>query len=132
MKQLPEEMKGWYFPFNWQVSDIWDLEGTIESRRIIDLEWHLDIPFWSSERGKGMTFDLKPGEVINNPLFNVYHYNRLIDSDLSYPLCLTKYKGREIIIDGIHRLAKLKLHNMESVKVKVIDEKQIQNIAISA
>ena len=132
MKELPEEMKDWYFPFNWKVSDIWDLKGEIEVRSLKDLEWHLDIPFWSSERGKGMTFDLKPRDVLQNREINNYHHKRILDTDESYPLCVTSYKGKEIIIDGIHRLAKLKIKKAKSITVEVFGEHAIQSIAISA
>ena len=125
-------MKDWYFPFNWEVKSIWELEGVIEKRNIKELEWHLDIPFWSSERGRGMTFDLKPRDVLENHEINSYHLKRLIDADESYPICITNYKGKEIIIDGIHRLAKLKSKCIETIEVKVISENSIKNIAIDA
>ena len=132
MKELPDEMKDWYFPFNWEVKEIWKLEGKIETRKLKELEWHLDVPFWSSESGKGMTFDLKPRDVIENIRENNYHRKRIFDADDSYPLCVTNYKGKEIIIDGIHRLAKFKVKSVKNFEVKVISEITIQSIAISA
>ena len=129
MKHLPPIMCDWYFPFNWAVKDIWKLEGKAEQRNIDDLEWHLDIPFWSSERGKGMMFNLTPREVLDNPNVYIYHSTRIKKADTSYPVCLTVYKGREIIIDGIHRLAKSVSENINSIEVKVINEKSIANIA---
>ncbi len=132
MKFLPPEMSNWYFPFNWNVEEVWVLEGSIERRNIEELEWHLEKPFWSSERGKGMMFDLKPREVLANPSKNSYHSTRINEADVSYPVCLTLYKGREIIIDGIHRLAKLANDNIETVEVKVINGKSIESIATYA
>ena len=129
MKYLPSEMSDWYFPFNWDVNEVWELEGKIERRNIKDLKWHLEKPFWSSVRGKGMMFDLKPGEVLAKPEKHLYHSTRIKDADVSYPVCLTMYEGREIIIDGIHRLAKLVSENIEIIEVKVISEKSIANIA---
>lgn len=122
-------MKEWYFPFNWEVADIWRLEGRLEKREVKELEWHLEIPFWSSERGKGMLFDLKPKEVLGNPEKHSYHSRRVIEADESYPIGLAEYKGREIIIDGIHRLAKLFSTGIETADVKVISEGSIKNIA---
>lgn len=122
-------MSDWYFPFNWDVNEVWELEGKIERRNIKDLKWHLEKPFWSSVRGKGMMFDLKPKEVLAKPEKHFYHSARIKDADVSYPVCITTYKGREIIIDGIHRLAKLVSENIEIIEVKVINGKSIANIA---
>ncbi|MCP4267861.1 MAG: hypothetical protein GY777_20210 [Candidatus Brocadiaceae bacterium] len=129
MKYLPPEMSDWYFPFNWDVNAIWNLEGSIEQRGIKELGWHLEKPFWSSERGKGMLFDLKPGDVLANPDKSFYHSTRIKNADVSYPVCLTTYKGIEIIIDGIHRLAKLASDGVQTIEVKVINEKSIESIA---
>jgi len=125
-------MSDWYFPFNWNVKDIWELEGKIERRNIEDLEWHLDKPFWSSVRGNGMMFDLRPIEVLAKPDEHIYHSTRIKEADVNYPICLTIYKGREIIVDGIHRLAKLVDEKIKTIEVKVINGKSIVNIAICA
>lgn len=63
MKNLPPELVNWYSPFNWDVEVLWELSGEIQKREVAALEWHLDKPFWSSVRGKGMLFDLKPRDV---------------------------------------------------------------------
>lgn len=129
MKHLPKEMREWYFPFNWDVNEVWELEGRIEKRKIEDLTWHLDKPFWSSVQGKGMMFDLKPREVLEEPEKHFYHSARIKKADISYPVCLTLYEEREIIIDGIHRLAKLVGKNIETIEVKVVSGESIANIA---
>ena len=129
MKNLPLEMREWYFPFNWDVKEVWGLEGKIERRKTEDLKWHLEKPFWSSVRGKGMMFDLMPREVLEKPEKYFYHSTRIKDADISYPVCLTSCKEREIIIDGVHRLAKLVAESIEAIGVKVINEKSIANIA---
>ena len=77
MKYLPPELIDWYFPFNWNVESLWQLEGEIQTRKVVTLEWHLDKPFWSSKKGKGMLFDLKPRVVITNPQDYPYHFNRI-------------------------------------------------------
>ena len=129
MKYLPPELKEWYFPFNWNVETLWDLEGRLETREVASLEWHLDQPLWSSETGKGMLFDLKPRSVINNSPHYPYHHQRITQADLSYPICITTYLDREIIIDGIHRLAKTVEQKIKTVNIKIIDECLIQQIA---
>ena len=51
-------------------------------------------------------------------------------SDTDYPISLVCFKGREVIIDGIHRLAKLVRINTQAVYVKVFSEESIEQIAI--
>ena len=76
-----------------------------------------------------MLFNLSPGDVLAEPHKHSYHYARIKNADLSYPVCLTTFKGKEIIIDGIHRLARLASENNNLIEVKYINEESIQNIA---
>ena len=79
-----------------------------------------------------MLFDLKPREVLTNPLQHPYHSNRIEEAEINYPICVTRFKEREIVIDGIHRLAKIVGINITQVDIKLIDERSIQEIAIYA
>lgn len=129
MKYLPPEMEEWYFPFNWEVKEIWELDGKIEQRPVENLAWHLKMPFWSTQRGKGMLFDLKPIDVLDDPNINPYHTNRINQADENYPIILVEYKNREVIIDGIHRLAKLTRKKVKVIDVKKISGESIETIA---
>ena len=132
MKQLPPELIDWYFPFNWDVELLWKLNGEAKEKKIANLEWHLDKPLWSSVVGQGMLFDLKPIDVLANPKRHAYHWNRIEQADTRNPICMTEYKGRDIIIDGIHRLAKFVCKEVELIDVKFINESTIQEIATYA
>ncbi len=76
-----------------------------------------------------MLFDLKPRDVLEKPGKYSYHITRIKEADESYPVCVTEYKGHEIVIDGIHRLAKLVSGNVETMNVKVINGESFENIA---
>ena len=129
MKYLPPELIDWYFPFNWDVEELWQLEGELETKEVVNLEWHLDQPFWSSESGKGMLFDLNPREVLINPHKYPFQRRRIYEADIAYPIYMTTYLDREIIIDGIHRLAKAVETKLKTISVKFINENSIQKIA---
>jgi hypothetical protein len=129
MKYLPPELSDWYFPFNWDVKVLWGLSGDLQKRDITKFKWHLEKPFWSSVKGKGLLFDLKPLEVLEDPAKYPYHKNRIDRADTSFSICVTKFKGREIIIDGIHRLAKNAEQNIEVIEVRLVNESSIQGIA---
>ena len=129
MKRLPPELADWYFTYNWDVKELWKLKGKSIEREVASLEWHLDAPLWSSKQGKGILFDLRPREVLENPRNHLYHWNRIEKADTSYSICMTDYKGCEVILDGIHRLAKFVHMKIEPVNVKLINENNIRKIA---
>jgi hypothetical protein len=56
------------------------------------LEWHFEIPFWNS-------YKLKPNDVINCPEQYKDEYDRIIISDISYPIDIMENKGRRLILD---------------------------------
>lgn len=120
MKKLPPEMKDWYFPFNWDLSKLWELDVPTRILPLSDLRWHFDIPIWSVE--KGMHFDLCPKEVIQNPGRHPRHDARIIKSDISYPVDMMFTVDRLAILDGIHRLAKHEINNIETVQVRIIPQ----------
>lgn len=79
-----------------------------------------------------MLFDLTPTEVLMNPNAYPYHMNRINEADLRYPIYITNYNRRDIIIDGIHRLAKCVMHKNEYIKANFVSEIVLEEIAIYA
>ena len=123
MKNLPPEMRDWYFPFNWSLPRLWALDVPTETRPMSELRWHFDIPIWSTEPGK--RFNLCPSEVIQNPGRHPRHDERIEKTDISYPLDMMFTVDRCAIIDGVHRLAKYELHEREEVQVRIIPREMI-------
>ena len=56
-------------------------------------------------------------------------YDRIMNSDISYPIDVMENKGRLVILDGLHRLVKCKILGMDKVKVRIIPRSEIPNIA---
>lgn len=52
-----------------------------------------------------------------------------MNSDISYPIDVMENKGRLVILDGLHRLAKCKILRMNKVKVRIIPRLKIKNIS---
>lgn len=90
------------------------------------LEWHFDRPFWN---WNNEWYVLKPIDVINNPNKFKSEYDRIMNSDISYPIDVMENKGRLVILDGLHRLVKYKILGMDKVKVRIIPRSEIPNIA---
>ena len=71
--------------------------------------------------------DLSPYEVIQNKNKSIEHYNRIINSDLRYPIIINEEYQ---IIDGMHRLAKAYLNNKTTIKAYIINNKIMKKFII--
>lgn len=89
---------------------------------------HLEKNVWSYQIEGRM--DFKPIDVIENPMINKYHYNRILMADLSYPIIVIKNEGIDIL-DGLHRLAKAYLEKKDSLPATFITESQLQYAEIT-
>ena len=123
MKRLPPELRDWYFPFNWDLDRLWSLDVPTEMRDMSALDWHFHVPIWSI--AKGMHFDLRPVEVLQNPGLHPRHDRRIDETDISYPIDMMFTVDRFAIIDGIHRLAKYQKLGIRDVKVRIIPREMI-------
>jgi len=89
----------------------------VEKIDIKELEWHFEVPFWSTKNGY---YDLKPNDVINFSENHQEEYNRTMKADLSYPIDIMKNKGSWLILDGLHRLVKAKILGETKVEVRKV------------
>ena len=124
-KDLPETIKEVGFDFSWSEEKVWAINSPVEEMGIEELEWHFEIPFWSTDDG---FYNLKPIDVITSPENNQTEYKRTIKSDLSYPIDIMKNKGRWLILDGLHRLAKAKILGKTKVYIRKIPRDKIPEI----
>jgi hypothetical protein len=122
-KQLPPEMRDWYFPFDWDLERLWALVAPVEHRTLAELRWHLDLRIWSVARG--MHFDLRPAEVLRHPGRYPRHDARIAAADLCHPLDLMFSVDRFAILDGVHRLARYEQLGLSRVRVRIIPREMI-------
>ena len=85
---------------------------------IEELTWHFDMPVW--EKDETDDWNLAPRDVIEGKDGSVTHRARIEKADTSFPLIVTKYAERYVILDGIHRLVKRYEHGERVVNAKVI------------
>ena len=100
--RFPPEIEAYFrvkFPEN-----LWELEESWHSAPISEFEWQLRAPFWKTQ--KGYSFNLCPIEVLSNQDKFEAHYQRILNAQTSYPLTVSSFGGRLVILDGIHRLAR--------------------------
>lgn len=74
-------------------------------------------------------------KIKNSP---IYYYivegkgeflNRIMNSDIEYPIDIMENKGKYVILDGLHRLVKCKLLGNPKVNVRIIPRTEIPNIS---
>lgn len=99
------------------------LDLSVEKMDINELLWHFDYPFWEKEGAND--WNLTPWELIKNPQKEPTHYGRIQAVDLSYPLQIMKYKGRWLLLDGLHRLVKAYLEGKRMVLVRKVPKSAI-------
>lgn len=123
---IPNIIKEVGFDFHWEEEKVWALDLPVEDIPISDLEWHFDIPFWFKQGGY---YDLKPREVIENPKEHVWEYGRTMSADLTYPLDIMFWKGKWLLLDGLHRLVKAYVLGHKTVKVRKVPTDKIPLIS---
>jgi len=52
-----------------------------------------------------------------------------MNSNLSHPIDVMENKGRLLILDGLHRLVKLKILGKNKIKIRKIPRSEIPNIS---
>jgi hypothetical protein len=100
---MPEALREVFPPYRWQLAKLWELDLKVEPVEIADLVWMFDLPLWQLE---GERFKVTPHQVAETPMNFRAHYQRVMDADLDFPINLVAYRGRLVVLDGIHRLLK--------------------------
>lgn len=124
---LPEVLSGFFFPFDWVPEKVWAVEAPVEELPRVELDWHLCLPFWSSQPEKPL-FDVIPNDVLACEVAYPEHYERVVRANISFAIDLMWNKDRLLILDGMHRLARLKLENIEVARVRKIPRDAISLI----
>jgi hypothetical protein len=82
------------------------------------LLWHFEMPVW--EKDGTDDWNLTPWEVIKKEEGSSEHQQRVENADTSFPIIVTEYNGRLVILDGVHRLVKSYNQGQKTMKAKVI------------
>lgn len=113
---VPQIIKEVGFDFDWDERKVWALPVQAEEMNIKELVWHLDIPFlW-----EGGAYNPKPKDVIDYPDDHREEYERTMHADLTYPIDIMENKNRWLILDGLHRLMKAFILEIDTVQVRKI------------
>lgn len=124
-KELPDIIKEVGFDFSWDNRKVWELDVPVEEMDIDDLAWHFDIPFWDKTGGY---YNLTPNEVLAKPEEFKEEFERTMAVDMSHPLDIMHWRGRWLMLDGLHRLVKARHLGRQKIKVRKIPKESIPQI----
>lgn len=111
---------------NWEEEKIWALQLPVVEIDIIELLWHFDAPWWPNDRGECWT--ITPWDVLHKNQGSTNEQLKIEKADLLYPIDILENKGKWLVLDGIHRLAKAYKHGQEKVKVRIIPRERLSEI----
>ena len=125
-KSLPKIIKEVGFDFSWDEKKVWALDLPVEEMGIKELSWHFDVPFlWTKPDG---FYDLRPSRILQDPNAYKDEFCRTMDDDLSHPIDIMDWRGRWLILDGLHRLMKASIQNHKTVRVRKVPQEKIPEI----
>jgi hypothetical protein len=127
-KRIPSELTDHILPFNWDARLVWQQAAKVDQRLLAEFEYLLDLPLWSSQPKMGMLFDIAPRTVMAFPERAPHQTQRIHEARIEFPVDLIRYRGREWVLDGVHRIAKLSLMGADTIRVRVHDETIIPRI----
>ena len=129
MPSPPPELEPFFVHFDWDEGRLWRLDLEVEDFPVERLRWHLTLPWWKGDAGP---FTVRPADVLARPRRYPDQYARTLNADLRHPLHITLNRGRWTIMDGIHRLAKATLLELEVLPVRKVPASALARIARAA
>jgi hypothetical protein len=123
---MPEELRSVFPPTSWQLEKLWALDLKVEPVEVADLVWMFELPLWQLD---GERFKVTPNQVAETPMNFRPHYQRVMDADLDFPINLVAYRGRLVVLDGVHRLLKAHFLRRRWIEATIATATQLQSCA---
>lgn len=123
LAMTPESMREVFPQTHWQLGKLWALDLRVEPVEVADLLWMFDLPLWQLN---GERFKVTPNQVAATPMNFRPHYERVMDADLDFPIHLVAYRGRLVVLDGVHRLLKAHFLRRRWIEAKIATAAQLQ------
>jgi hypothetical protein len=87
----------------WRLDRLWRLRLPVRRLPVEQFGWLLELPLWQRD---GRRFQVTPRQVLDAPDRFGDHLRRVLAADLRFPVHVVGHRGRLVILDGYHRLAK--------------------------
>jgi len=112
---------------NWEEEKIWALDLPVTEINIKELLWLFDAPFWENDDGE--RYMITPWDVVQGNKNATKEIEAMQRADLLYPIDIFENHGKWLVLDGLHRLAKLYKNGEVKVKVRIIPRERFPEIA---
>lgn len=126
--EIPPQLRGWTLEIEWYEPRLWLIEREPVPVALEDLRWHFHLPWWRDNEGR--CFRTTPAQVIAEPDSSPVNAERIASSDLAFPIYVIARRGRLLVLDGIHRLAKAELLGSETIDAIVLTSGDIALFAV--
>lgn len=122
----PSVIEQYWYAFDWDVEALWNLDLPAEQFPISRLEWHLDVPLWPHEN---QAYRISPRDVLKSPYRYAVEYRRAHEASLVFPIEITLFRNRWLILDGIHRLLKAHELGQQNIMVRKVPTDYLDGVA---
>lgn len=117
------KQEDYFFPFEWNEKAIWKIDAPVTEIGLSQIDWLLDVDWFGTDE-----CPLTPNEVMEKPELDSYHYERIKNADLSYPIDLgmNLRVNKLVPFDGLHRICKAKMLGMKKIKCRIIPIEKVR------
>lgn len=124
---LPVVIRDFYPGYFWSQRKLHQYTDNLKKLKFEEVEWILDYPILCSNPPRAI-YDLNPNDLLLLHDENQDHRSRIHNADLSFPIHVLFKDERFVILDGVHRVLKLKLANATFIHAYVLNEDDLYQI----
>ncbi|MBD3270118.1 hypothetical protein GF376_01180 [Candidatus Peregrinibacteria bacterium] len=99
---------------------LWQEDIPTETINLSDLDNNLSIPYLEQEGTDD--WNLSPQMLLDNFEKEISHAEKVLLTDLSYPIEIYFHQNQWIILDGVHRFTKAHLKKAKTIKIRRISK----------
>lgn len=116
-------------PFWWHMDKLLVLELPVADVAMTDLRAFLEVPYWRASTHSQL-FQLFARDILADPLMHTDHWRPTMDADHSNPIMLYHQNGRNILLDGYHRVLKAESLGMDVLPASVVPDEVVPTILV--
>jgi hypothetical protein len=125
LAMMPQVIRDTLPTVPWSLQRLWRLELPVRPVAVEELAWLFDLPLWQLN---GTRFQVSPRQVRDDPAGFPDHLNRVMASDLRYPIHLVEHRGRMVVLDGFHRLLKAAMEGHAEIDAMVLSQDDLEAV----
>jgi hypothetical protein len=113
LERRPDSVRAATLDWEWTRDWLWSLDLVAGTVAVGSFAWIYELPMWKA--ADGTPFVVTPRQVMLGPVDYPGHSDRIAHADMSWPIHTTSWRGRTIVLDGLHRLAHATLSGQSEI-----------------